>query len=401
MFCDLLSEKNNLQMQLSDFEDDESIKIANMAILRYKSKNKSLKSGYCKRCGSYRIIGWGGYSRKVRHMYNPTEHTRARRFRCKTCGKTVAVLPEGVRHYKRFANKDYHEMVEQRCSRGSGYRRLSRRGKIKYCSHVTMWRQMQKTGQQTLEAFFDLGDLPFSGIIIIDERWLPMGNGIFHFGCTAIDGITGRTVLAEEYPAFTEKEAEEFLRLLSKLVDVEFLVADDSAIQAVINKVFPDAIRQYCIFHIKRNIKKAFHVPKLMKLSDEAINAKEEILNVFNANTSEEAIRRLAVLVEKRHTLPPMAQDVVNRLASKIEGLFQYLDHDIPKTSNQVEQTFSLFQPIIDAAKSFSTGVGNFFRTIMFYKNFHFYSSGPNKDKNTMHSMGVASDSMFDFIELP
>ncbi len=335
------------------------------------------------------------------YMYVKGERVRAIRFKCKTCGKTFTVLPKGITFYKRFGDKDYQEMVEQRCSRGSGYRRLSRRGKIKYCSHVTMWRQMQKTGQQTLDAFFDLGDLPFSGIIIIDERWLPMGNGIFHFGFTAIDGITGRTILSEVYPNLTEKEAEEFLRLLSKLVDVEFLVADDSMIQAVINKVFPHAIRQYCIFHIKKNIKKAFHVPKLMKLSDEAIQAREEILNVFNADTSDEAIRRLAILIEKRHTLPPMAQDVVNRLASKIEGLFQYLDHDIPKTSNQAEHAFSLFQPIIDAAKSFSTGAGNFFRTIMFYKNFHFYSSGPNKDRNTMHSMGVNSDSMFDFIQLP
>ncbi|RZB32509.1 MAG: hypothetical protein AEth_00496, partial [Candidatus Argoarchaeum ethanivorans] len=38
--------------------------------------------------------------------------------------------------------------------------------------------------------------------------------------------------------------------------------------------------------------------------------------------------------------------------------------------------------------------------SIMFYKNFHFYSSGSNKDKNTMHSIGVNSDSMFDFIQL-
>ena len=116
---------------------------------------------------------------------------------------------------------------------------------------------------------------------------------------------------------------------------------------------------------------------------------------------SDEAIRRLAILVEKRHTLLPSAQGVVNRLVSKIEGLFQYLDHDIPKTSNQAEQTFSIFQPIMDAGKSFSTGVGNFFKTIMFYKNFYFISSGPNKDKNTMHIMGVNSDSMFDFIKLP
>ena len=401
MYWDLYSQTNNLQMQINDFEDEESIKKLKLLIVSFKSKNKPEKSGYCERCGSYHLISWGGYGRNVRHMYVKSEHVRARRFRCKTCGKTFTILPEGVSFYKRFGNKDYQEMVEQRCSRGSGYRRLSRRGKIKYCSHVTMWRQMQKTGQQTLDAFFVLGDLPFSGIIIIDERWLPMGNGIFHFGCTALDGITGRVILAEVYPAFTEKEATEFLRQLSKLVDVEFLIADDSVIQAVFNKVFPDAIRQYCIFHVKKNIKKAFHVPKLMKLSDEAIQAREEILNIFNADTSEEAIRRLAILTEKRHTLPGMAQDVVDRLVSKIEGLFQYLDHDIPKTSNQAEHTFSLFQPIIDSAKSFSTGVGNFFKTIMFYKNFHFYSSGQNKDKNTMHAMGVNSDSMFDFIELP
>jgi len=83
--------------------------------------------------------------------------------------------------------------------------------------------------------------------------------------------------------------------------------------------------------HIKKNIKEAFHETKLIKLSDEAIKAKEEILNIFNADTSDEAIRRLAILVEKRHTLPPLAQDVVNRLVNKIEGLFQYLDHNIPK----------------------------------------------------------------------
>jgi hypothetical protein len=115
----------------------------------------------------------------------------------------------------------------------------------------------------------------------------------------------------------------------------------------------------------------------------------------------EEAIQRLAILVEKRHTLPWMAQGVVNRLVSKIEGLFQYLDHDIPKTSNQAEHTFSLFQPIIDAGKSFSTGVVNFFRTIMFYKKVHFYSSGPNKDKNILIAMGINLESMFDFIQLP
>jgi len=89
-----------------------------------------------------------------------------------------------------------------------------------------------------------------------------MGNGVFYFGCAAFDGITGRTILAEVYPAFTETEAEEFLRLLSKLVDVEYLVADDSVIQKVFNKVYPDAIRQYCIYHIKKKIyKRHFQKP--------------------------------------------------------------------------------------------------------------------------------------------
>lgn len=69
---------------------------------------------------------------------------------------------------------------------------------------------------------------------------------------------------------------------------------------------------------------------------------------------------------------------------------------------NQAEQTFSIFQPIMDAGKSFSTGVVlETFSGLLCYKNFHFFSSGPNKDKNTMHTMGVNSDSMFDFIKLP
>lgn len=42
----------------------------------------------------------------------------------------------------------------------------------------------------------------------------------------------------------------------------------------------------------------------------------------LDADTGEDAIRRLAILVEKRHTLPPTAQVVVNRLVKKIDGLF-------------------------------------------------------------------------------
>ncbi|TAN37244.1 MAG: hypothetical protein EPN24_06350 [Candidatus Methanoperedens sp.] len=75
----------------------------------------------------YKLTGWGSYGRNVRHMYVKGERVRAMRFRCKTCGKTFTVLPFGVTFYKRFGDKDYQEMVELRCSRGSGYRRLSRR----------------------------------------------------------------------------------------------------------------------------------------------------------------------------------------------------------------------------------------------------------------------------------
>jgi len=42
-----------------------------------------------------------------------------------------------------------------------------------------------------------LADLPFSGIVVTDEKWLPMGKGVFGFGCVAFDGITGRTIFAE------------------------------------------------------------------------------------------------------------------------------------------------------------------------------------------------------------
>ncbi|RZB28727.1 MAG: hypothetical protein AEth_00291, partial [Candidatus Argoarchaeum ethanivorans] len=58
----------------------------------------------------------------------------------------------------------------------------------------------------------------------------------------------------------------------------------------ILAEVYPDAIRQYCIFHIKKNIKKAFRETKLMKLSDEAVKVRKEILDIFNAETSDEAI---------------------------------------------------------------------------------------------------------------
>ncbi|MBU4373024.1 MAG: hypothetical protein KJ714_00995 [Euryarchaeota archaeon] len=80
----MLCEKNNLQMQLSDFEDEESIKALQTIMGSFKSKNKPLKSGFCKRCGSYKLIGWGGYGRNVRHMYVNGERVRAERFRCQT-----------------------------------------------------------------------------------------------------------------------------------------------------------------------------------------------------------------------------------------------------------------------------------------------------------------------------
>ena len=69
MFWDLLSEKNNLQLQIIDFEDDESIKALKIINTILKSKTKSSKIGFCKQCGSYHLVGWGGYGRKVRHMY--------------------------------------------------------------------------------------------------------------------------------------------------------------------------------------------------------------------------------------------------------------------------------------------------------------------------------------------
>ena len=51
MFWDLLCEKNNLQLQLSDFEDENSIKSLETTIRNFKYKNKSSKSGFCNGVG--------------------------------------------------------------------------------------------------------------------------------------------------------------------------------------------------------------------------------------------------------------------------------------------------------------------------------------------------------------
>ena len=80
MFWNLLCEKNNLQMQINDFEDEDSINDLQKIIGSFKFKNKPSKSGFCKYCGSYKLICWGGYGRNVRHMYAKGERVRAMRF---------------------------------------------------------------------------------------------------------------------------------------------------------------------------------------------------------------------------------------------------------------------------------------------------------------------------------
>jgi hypothetical protein len=69
MYWDLLNKNNNLQMQITDFEDEETIKAFQAIMESLKSKNKPLKLGFCKQCGSYHIIFWGCYKRNIRHMY--------------------------------------------------------------------------------------------------------------------------------------------------------------------------------------------------------------------------------------------------------------------------------------------------------------------------------------------
>jgi len=151
-------------------------------------------------------------------FFNPKN--KPLKFRCKICRKTFTVLQDGVTFYKRFGGKIIGKWWNRDAVVVQGIGDYQEEARSNTVAML----------QLILNAFFDLGDLPFSGIIIIDEKWLPMGNGIFHFGYTALDGITGRTFLQMCIP-FTEKEAEEFLILLSKLVDVEFLVSDGSVIK--------------------------------------------------------------------------------------------------------------------------------------------------------------------------
>jgi len=56
MFWDLLSKNNNLQMQITDFEDEKTIKAFQAIMESLNSKNKPLELGFCKQCSSYHII---------------------------------------------------------------------------------------------------------------------------------------------------------------------------------------------------------------------------------------------------------------------------------------------------------------------------------------------------------
>lgn len=98
-----------------------------MIILKSEKSNKNIKNiikkyekkinyGYlrCPKCQSSQLIRWGTYERTAIYIgESQVEEKRLtiQRYRCKSCGKTHGILPEGLIPYKQFATDIITEVL--------------------------------------------------------------------------------------------------------------------------------------------------------------------------------------------------------------------------------------------------------------------------------------------------
>ena len=103
------------------FDNPKCLSAINMIILNFEkinSKMKEIKEKYknmlnyghleCPTCNSSNVIKWGTYDRNLIY-FNETnilecEIIKIQRIRCKSCGKTHALLPLGIIPYKQFSS---------------------------------------------------------------------------------------------------------------------------------------------------------------------------------------------------------------------------------------------------------------------------------------------------------
>jgi len=287
--------------------------------------------------------------------------------------------------------------VENKFWYGSGYRKVGGKitDKIRYAA-TTVWRAVQehaKKAKRWLRKFvIPTGKLK----IAIDEKFLKCRKGIvvwlnavllfrvdkawygviIHHDTLVVrdtnikDKRKLRKLLRERQKQFTESFARRLRRRLGNR-KIELIVTDfDTIYPGIVDEYFPKAKHQICILHIEKSVYRAFEKEFGRELDDDIKGIREKLLDVFDADTVEQAMSILDSIPMDRFKQGGSVSRVINKIRNWRDRIFQFLQTGI-KTNNTIEHVFARVDPLFEVMKSFQSesSMKNFLSGLVVWNN--------------------------------
>jgi transposase-like protein len=194
--------------------------------------------------------------------------------------------------------------------------------------------------------FEDIFPLSWSKRLIVDEKYIKLYNKWIYL-YVAVDEQSGEPLHLQVMPHKGADSAHLFLLQLKALGYYPDTIVTDLCpdYPAIVTKVFPKAYHHQCVFHAERAAKRLVD----NYLSDQQHNAdkqnlKKQIRTVFKQRKATDLKAVYEKLMRSRTDYPNDASPVFDMLHGYYPMLLKCItDHNIPKTSNAVENLIKEF----------------------------------------------------------
>ena len=271
---------------------------------------------------------------------------------------------------------------------------------------TTLWKYEQKEGEKSFEELSKL-DVPLEdGALHIDGYWVKDGWRKF------IELQLGRKLTDREWKKLRYKiiyvvatrdkvildfeitninpSYLELVPLLNRIKhrfsekQIKKVVSDeDGAIIDAVNRILPNAVHSFCVFHQLKNVTKKYldefkEIDLIPDLDKEIYELSQELIMSDNAIQSTILLQKIKGIAESRR-LSKASKDVVRYIVEIYHKNRVLLEKGfVPETNNVMEQLFSLIDDIVYQARSFKQkySMKNFFSNLFLLFNHRAFNTG-------------------------
>lgn len=367
-----------------------------------------------------------GYYARTIHCIGHDETIRMQRRKCRICGRTFSVQPEGLSPYQRFEHTIYRIAASLKhplqTTLRSGLYLLFESLKIPVKSHVTLWNWIKEAGKMVKR--FILGEHQETGseAVCVDEIYTKTEGLRTYVLVCAIPGGKIQDIESSEDKAlgtlkvFVKKQYERGARILVSDGNKSYMtIADELGMK-----------HQLCTFHIdmdmarlvndiirslekeaqkiakekgRRPYKEVGHeLEMIMQKQDDWRWIKREMRRLLNSECIWDVYEQLNVILENKNQFPQL-RNLYDLFTVNFDRVFLYLFEDCPKTNNAAEQVGRFFKPFYRQMKTFHA-YGKEQKHLDMFKTWfdnHVYGQGKNKGMSPNELCGHSKE---DWLEL-